>query len=266
MKIRFLGCGHSAGIPSIQGDWGNCNPANPKNQRSRSSLALEWEGQTWIIDMSPDLKQQCLRESIGQIHGVLCTHAHFDHIAGLGDLRPLAWALPEKSLPIYADQETLAHLFKAFSYAMYALPGQETKEYQPFLKPHVIYGPFKAHGQTFIPFVQDHGYTHSLGFRFGNVAYSTDVVRFSEEAFQTLENLDLWIVDCLDLVPKPSHAHLDLVLSWVERLQPRKVILTHMGPQIDYDVLRTCLPDHIILAYDGLFLDMNVDWERAWRF
>lgn len=253
MKITILGCGPSGGVPLVTGSWGKCNPNNPKNHRTRTSIAINIRDETWVVDMSPDLRAQCLREKISRIDGILCTHAHFDHISGLEELKP--FAVERGVIPIYADPETLAILVYRSPYAF------ESEEmlpaiYKRFLKTVEITGTFSIAGVPVIPFEQDHRYSKSIGFRFPFWAYSTDVWELDENALDLLAGIDLWIVDCLDFVERDTHAHLDKTLAWIDRIKPNRAILTHMGIKLDYDELSQKLPDGVIPAHDGLALDV----------
>ena len=255
MKIKILGCGASGGVPLITGNWGKCNPENSYNLRTRTSLALSIEDQVWLIDMSPDLHVQCLRENISRIDGVLCTHAHFDHIGGLDEMKPFS-VRQKQLLPIYSDKETLENLRYRYPYAFeHTSPPEGPLVYQPFVQGIEIQREFYIASEKVIPFFQDHRHSHSLGFRFVSWGYSTDVWELSDEAFQILEGIDVWIVDCLDVMPRETHVHLKKTLAWIERLRPKKTILIHMNHLLDYDVLKSQLPSDVVPAYDGMVLE-----------
>ncbi len=255
MRVRILGCGGSGGVPLIGNDWGACDPANPKNRRQRASILVEEQGTTLLVDTSPDLRAQLLAADIGQLDGVLFTHAHADHVHGIDDLRPInrrmrAW------IPIYADSETLAAIEARFGYVFEKTP-EEYGFFKPCLTPNLIKGPFKLGNIDVLPFEQDHGFGRSsLGFRFGPIAYSTDVTELSETAFEALRGVRLWIVDCLRDQAHPTHAHLARTLSWIERVQPERAVLTHMNQDMDYEALAKRLPDGVEPAYDGLRLEV----------
>jgi phosphoribosyl 1,2-cyclic phosphate phosphodiesterase len=246
MEITILGCGPSAGVPRLNGEWGQCDPNEPRNRRLRASISFCLpNGELWLIDTSPDLRQQCLKNHIQNISGVLFTHAHYDHIGGLEDL--FHFLNPSSPIKIYSDPQTLQILFERIETTLL-----KPFNYKAYLDILEIEGPFEVGGQNVIPFLQTHGTITSLGFRFPSWAYSTDVNALSEDALTILKGVHTWIVDCLDLEPRPTHAHLDLVLQWVERIQPSRVILTHMSSRIDYNTLSKMLPKHIELAYDGM--------------
>ncbi len=238
----------------MMGKWGACDPHNQKNRRKRASIAVQRNGTTLVVDTSPDLREQCLSAQITDIDAVLYTHDHADHTHGIDDLRPLA-RVNNALIDIYGDQETLDCLKSRFGYA-FSSDEMKPDIYRGFVSPHLINGPFQV-GDIFVhPFVQGHGYTTSLGYRFDKVAYSTDVVELDEKAFAVLDGIDTWIVDCLEKEPKPTHAHLAKTLEWIERVKPRKAYLTHMSPMLDYDALLRELPEGVEPAYDGLVIEI----------
>jgi phosphoribosyl 1,2-cyclic phosphate phosphodiesterase len=252
MRIRVLGCGASSGTPLINGDWCGASSLNPKNLRTRCSAALHIGEKIWLIDTSPDLRSQCLREGIQRVDGVLCTHAHFDHIGGLEELKSMASAQGQK-IPFYSDQTTLDALMQRCPYVF-----EGSGSYRPFLDPVLIDGPFFVEGIPVIPFQQDHRYSHTLGFRFPQWAYSTDVWALDDAAFSVLKELDLWFVDCLGIAPQPhwTHSHLQQTLEWIRRAEPKRSVLIHMSCLVDYDTFSGLLPPSVMAAYDGLILDI----------
>ena len=253
MKITILGCGSSLGVPALKYGWGICDPENSKNRRTRSSIIIEEAGTVLLVDASPDLREQLLRFGDKNIDAILFTHAHFDHTSGLNELRPL-YLKGDKLLDIFATADVLAELKQNFSYLFHH---SSHEIYDSYLRPHEIsFGKFSVKNISGVCFEQDHGFSKSLGFRIGNFAYCTDVTGFSD--FSVLENLDIWVVDCLNSDEKrPTHANLDLVLRWVEKLRPKKTYLTHMDTSMDYDSLKKSLPPNVEPAYDTqvLFCD-----------
>lgn len=250
MKVTVLGCGAAAGVPSIARGWGHCDPANPKNRRLRPSILVQTDTTTILVDSSPDCRAQLLSTETRRLDAVLFTHEHADHTHGIDDLREVNRAM-EAPLPIHATAAVLDSIATRFPYVL-----GEVKEgqsiYKPMLIPHPISGPFTVGDVQVVPFDQDHGFTRSTGFRFGKFAYSTDVVEMTEEGFAALEGVDTWLVGCLMLHPHPTHAHLDKVLGWLDRVKPRRAVLTHMTAGLDYDCLKAMLPAHVEPAYDGL--------------
>ena len=257
MQITILGCGAAVGVPVNALGWGKCFPENPKNHRLRSSVFIEIDGTHILIDSGPDFRQQVLTHHIQRIDAVLYTHAHADHINGINDLAYFS-SLQKGLIPIYSDAKTLNALKKSFSYAFHLKKGGHPL-HKPFLTPIIIQKAFYIHEIKIIPFVQDHGPITSLGFRIGDFAYSTDVVGLDDAAFSTLEGVNTWVVDCLRETPNPSHAHLPLTLSWIERVRPRKAYLTHMNFETDYEEILKKLPLHVEPAYDGLKLFLPND-------
>ena len=193
MKVRVLGCGASWGVPAIGPDWGRCDPTDPRNRRRRGSLLVESRGRTLLIDTSPDLREQLLDAGAARLDAVLLTHAHADHLHGIDDLR-MDNRLIGHSIPFYASAAALAEARQRFGYA-FASPVPGKPLYRPALKTCDIDGPFTAAGMAVVPFVQDHGYSTTLGFRIGPVAYSTDVTNLNDNAFKTLAGDELWVVD-----------------------------------------------------------------------
>lgn len=253
MKVTILGCGASGGVPLITGDWGNCNPENPKNRRRRSSVLVELQGKRILIDTTPDLRLQLLDNSVSTIDLVLYTHTHFDHCCGIDDLRQIALR-EKKRIPFFIHSVHFDELKRAFSYTF------EEKDplYPPFLKAHVFsdFAPFEWEGIKIHPFLQHHGHQISIGYRIEDFAYSTDMKDLPPESIQLLHNLSLWIVDCIQLEPHVTHSHLENTLSLIHQLQPKEAILTHMTQRLDYDYLTSLLPKGVSVGYDNRILEI----------
>lgn len=254
MKVTLLGCGASWGVPAIGPDWGRCDPSDPRNRRRRGSLLVESRGGVLLIDTAPDLREQLLDAGAARVDAVLLTHAHADHLHGIDDIRILN-RLIGKAIPLYASADTLAEVERRFGYAVKpAVPGKPL--YRPALTPHEIAGPFTAAGVAVVPFSQDHGYSTTLGFRIGPLAYSTDVTALDDNAFAALAGVELWIVDCLRREPHPTHSHLAKTLAWIARVAPRRAVLTHMDESLDYRELAAELPEGVEPGRDGLTIEL----------
>ncbi|MDE8344772.1 MAG: MBL fold metallo-hydrolase [Acidocella sp.] len=262
MKVTLLGVGGSAGSPQIGGadgggDWGSLDPSEPRNRRTRPSIVIETsDNKRILVDTGPDLRIQLNAARIGAVDAVVYTHAHADHIAGLDEIRILNRILGAP-MPGYADQKTWDELKFRFDYAFKPFSGGFF--FRPVLQPHILTpgGEAEILGTTFQIIDQDHGFTRTLGLRCGGFAYCTDVMGLDDAAFAALAGLDVLVVDCFTSgKPHPTHANLDLVLAWVSRLRPRRTILTHMGPDMDYRHLLGVLPDGVEPGYDGMVFEV----------
>lgn len=256
MRITMLGCGPSWGVPRLDGDWGACDPANAKNRRRRVSIMVEEGGAGVLVDTSPDLREQLLDASIKRVDAVLFTHSHADHTHGIDDLRSVN-RMMGRPLPIYADALTMKELRERFRYIFAPLaPEAKAMFYKPAVEPHEIAGPFTVAGIPVVPFIQDHGFTKSLGFRFGRFAYSTDAFALDDSAFAALAGIEVWIVDCIRRTPHPTHSHVAQTLDWIARVKPRRAIFTHMDQSLDYASLCAELPAGVEPGYDGLVIEL----------
>jgi phosphoribosyl 1,2-cyclic phosphate phosphodiesterase len=255
MRVTVLGCGGSGGVPLIGGNWGACDPDDPRNRRRRVSILVDWNGAQILVDTSPDFREQLLDAGVRHLDAVLYTHAHADHLHGLDDLRGMN-RLMQRPIDVYASADTLCQIEERFGYAFVPLkPGSSF--YKPTLVPHAVDGPFAVgDAAPIVPFEQDHGFSTTLGFRFGRFAYSTDVVELDDRAFEVLAGIDTWIVDCLRYEPHPTHSHLEKTLGWIERVGAKRAYLTHMDIGFDYDELKRRLPPHVEPAYDGLVIEI----------
>lgn len=253
MQVTVLGCGGSRGVPIVGAGWGDCDPANPRNNRRRPSILVEQGGVSILVDTSPDLRQQLIDADVRRLDAVLWTHQHADHAHGIDELREICRAI-HAPLDVYGAAEHLDELKRRFAYCFEPLkPGYSY--YRPVLDAHEVEGTFRVGDVTVMPFRQDHGYMNTLGYRFDRFAYSTDVVRLDEDAFRALEGIEVWIVDCARIAPPhPVHAHLEVTLQWIERLRPKRAYLTHMDHTMDYDTVRRMLPPGVEPAYDGLVI------------
>lgn len=262
-RATILGCGSSGGVPRIGTMWGACNPQNPKNRRWRCSMLVERIGKprhtTVLIDTSPDLREQLLSVRCEALDGVLYTHDHADHTHGIDDLRMVAYAM-KKRIDVWMDAETGRSLTDRFGYCFEKPAGSN---YPPILVPHAIEvpTPVRVDGPSgaieAIPIPQMHGDMSTLAFRIGGLAYSPDVSDISDASAARLEGLDVWIVDALRYIAHPSHFSVKQALAWIERLKPKRAILTHMTTDLDYEALRRELPDNVEPAYDGMAIEFR---------
>lgn len=243
------------GGPDGRGDWGACDPTEPRNRRSRSSIVLEANDTTLLVDTSPDLRTQLLANAIARVDAVLYTHPHADHVVGLDDLRILN-RIAGRPLEVFGTRATLSEIEQRFAYAF--LPWEPPGFFRPVLQPRVVTPGEKVRigGIDLLPIDQDHGFSRSLGFRVGAFAYSTDVVTLGEEAFRLLAGLDTWVVGCFQRREHHTHAWLQRVLAWIARLRPRRAVLTHMGYDMDWGWLSAHLPPGVEPACDGMVITL----------
>jgi phosphoribosyl 1,2-cyclic phosphate phosphodiesterase len=268
LRITILGCGSSGGVPRVGGDWGACDPNEPKNRRSRGGLLVQrWHGApghpneatTVLVDTSPDLREQLLAARVPRIDAILYSHDHADQVHGIDDVRAIFLNM-RRRIPTYMDDATRMTLKQRFGYCFVSQQG-----YPAILNDAgmvtdgetiSIDGPGGA--ITAHPMIQDHGGTVSFGFRFGEAAYSNDVVELSDEIIGGLHGVQLWIVDALRYKPHPTHAHVEKALGWIERVKPKRAVLTNLHVDVDYRTLEQELPKGVEPAYDGWSADFPV--------
>jgi phosphoribosyl 1,2-cyclic phosphate phosphodiesterase len=262
LRVTVLGCGSSPGTPRIGDDWGACDPNEPRNRRTRCSILIEridTDGTTRVlVDTGPDIRAQLLAAGVGAIDGVVYTHSHADHTHGIDDLRAF-WQNTHRLVDVYADGLTFARLNEAFGYCFATAAGSS---YPPILRyrPIAAGTPFTIAGKggalTIVPFAQVHGDIETLGLRVGGFAYSCDVSALPDAAQEALRHLDVWIVDALRYAPHPSHFSVNEALQWIDRLKPKRAVLTHMHIDLDYATLERTLPKPAEPAYDGMVLEL----------
>ena len=263
MRVVLLGTGGSAGVPLIGGadgggNWGACDPAEPRNARTRTSIVVEsGEGGRLLVDTGPDLRGQLLACRIPRVDAVLYTHAHADHITGIDEVRILN-RIVNRPLDAFAARATLDELTRRFAYAF--RPWEPPGFYRPVMVAREV-----AAGETVRTcgldvrlFAQDHGRIQSLGLRIGTFAYSTDLVRLDEAAFAALAGVETWVVGCfLRQGPHTTHADLAQVLGWIAQVAPRRAVLTHMGTDMDWAWMAENLPSGVEAGYDGMVLEVG---------
>ncbi len=270
LEATILGCGSSGGVPRLGGPdnagyWGACDPHDPKNRRTRCALLVRQKahgGETAaLVDTSPDMRQQLLDARAASLDGVLITHDHADQLHGFDDLRMVAIHM-RKRVDVFADARTLEGMLARFGYCFVQPAGSG---YPPIVHAHEIAEPFEdfaidgAGGALPVrAFAQEHGHIRSLGFRFGPLAYSSDVNDLDDEAFAALDGVECWIVDTLRYTPHPSHAHLAQALEWIAHVKPRRAVLTNLHTDLDYETLKRELPPGVEPAYDGMRIELPI--------
>lgn len=237
------------------GNWGACDPEEPRNRRTRASIVIERAGHRLLVDCSPEMRLQLVSCRVPGVDAILFTHAHADHINGIDDVRILN-RIAGRPLDAFATATTFAELERRFGYAFASWTGPGF--FRPVLTPRTV-APgewLRAGGVEALVFGQDHGFGPSLGVRVGRFAYSTDVVGLDEDAFAALEGVDTWIVGAFQRAPHRTHAHVALALTWAQRVGARRTVLTHMGPDLDWAWMHAHLPPGVEAAHDGLVLDV----------
>jgi phosphoribosyl 1,2-cyclic phosphate phosphodiesterase len=266
-RAIILGCGASPGVPRLGNDWGSCDPSEPKNRRTRTSLLVERFGgggrpTRVLVDTGPDVRAQLLDANVEAIDAVVYTHAHADHTHGIDELRVFAQN-KHGLVDVYADEATGGHLERTFGYCFQSPPGGL---YPPILRMHRIAAgePLTIGGPggevRLLPLRQIHGEIDSLCLRVGGLAYSCDVSDLPSDTERALAGLDVWVVDGLRDTPHVSHFSVSDALAWIERLRPKRAVLTHMTNDLDYGALKLRLPPHVEPAYDGMILEFSAGY------
>lgn len=254
MKITFLGTGTSQGIPVINSRHPVCLSKDKKDKRLRVSILVEWDNFTYVVDCGPDFRYQMLRAKVDAINGVLFTHEHSDHTAGLDDLRPFSFQMG--GVPIYAQQRVLTNLAKRFDYIFIdenKYPGA------PSVQQNVVKNvPFLLGNLEVIPVEVNHGKLKIFGYRFKNIAYLTDVKTIDASEKEKLKNLDVLIINAIRHKPHHSHLNIDEALELIKELKPKKTYFTHISHHLGFHAeVEKTLPKNVFIAYDELVLDVD---------
>lgn len=257
-QLIFLGTGTSHGVPVIGCECPTCRSTDPKNKRTRCSVVLGLPEGNLLIDTSPELRIQLLREGIGRIHAVAYTHGHADHLFGLDDLRIFP-AYLGRNLPVYCEPTVEEQIRLAFSYAFdptvqeYPAGGVPKLQFFPITPGQV----FEGLGTEILPFRLEHGRYQVLGFRIGRVAYCTDTSGIPPESWAMLEGLEVLILDCLRRQAHPTHLHLEAAVALAQQIAPRQTFFTHVCHDLEQKATNACLPLNMELAYDGLRIPLE---------
>lgn len=246
-KFLFLGTGGSLGVPILGCECSVCASPNPRNKRLRSSGVVSIDSQKFLIDAGPDLRTQALRHRLTQTHGVLLTHSHFDHIAGIDDLRAFAFRQKQK-IPCLLSLETFEELKVRYHYLLHTPSGSRFAF--EFLQGDFGAGSFQGVEYQFLSYRQA-GMKVS-GFRFGNFAYVSDIREYSERVFESLKGVEVLVVSALRYTPNEAHFSLGEAVAFSQKVGARTTWLTHITHDLEYEKVNKELPPEIQLAYDGL--------------
>ncbi|MFC2131079.1 MBL fold metallo-hydrolase [Bacteroidota bacterium] len=253
-RFTFLGTGTSSGIPTVGCPCEVCNSNDPKDKRLRSSLLIESENTTVLIDTSPDLRQQMLMNNIKKIDAVIYTHHHFDHIGGFDDLRAFNYTA-RKPVPVYLMERTFENLKKTFFYAFGDL--EQEGGGVPVVDINFIDEKTFNIGDIVIkPIPLLHGKMKVLGFRIGNFAYCTDTNIIPENSFSSMKNLDILVLDALRYNKHETHFTVDDAIKIAGNIDAKSTYFTHMAHEVSYAECEKILPKNFHLAYDGLILQL----------
>ena len=278
LRITVLGCGSSGGVPRVGGDWGVCDPNNPKNRRSRCSVLVEkWANSDVplgddapeqdkrtiiLVDTSPDLREQLLSAKVGRVDALLYTHDHADQSHGIDDMRAIAYRMRQR-IPTYMDEHTKTFVFKRFEYCFNMPDGRvhpAILDLQPLFSSGDKFQIDGAGGSICITALGlSHGPTPSFGFKFDDkIVYTPDVWDIADDVLELIESPEVWLVDALRYASHPTHAHADKTLSWLARTKTRLAVLTNLHIDLDYNTLTSELMANQVVAYDGLKLYISV--------
>ncbi len=256
MKFIILGCGSSMGVPRSDGNFGKCDPKNKKNHRSRCSALIQTKNETVLIDTSPDLRHQLIKNKIKKIDKVFFSHMHADQTHGINDLR-VFYLKNRKTIPVFADRPTRKYLMSTFKYCFV----NNSKEYPAILKLNLLNDKLKikdgANKIKIKPIKVEHGKVDSICYVINKkLAYISDVSKIYEKDYKYFKNLKYLVLDCLWINYHPSHLNLESSLELINRFKPKKAILTNLHCDLDYKYLKKILPKNIEPAFDGLTLNL----------
>ena len=257
MSIKFIimGCGSSMGVPRADGFFGNCDSKNIKNYRTRCSALIKFHKQNFLIDTSPDLRQQLISNKIKTIDKVFYTHPHADQTHGIDDLR-VFYLKKKTKTPIYADKKTKQFLFSNFKYCFTSIKNYPAILEFKKIKKKLIFK-FKNKKISIVNVPVKHGKINSLCYIINDkLAYASDVNLIYKKDYKLFKNLDFFIIDCLRYKEHPSHYNLNQILNLVNFFKPNKTILTNMHTDLDYQKLKNKLPKNIVPGYDGMTLKL----------
>jgi phosphoribosyl 1,2-cyclic phosphate phosphodiesterase len=256
LRLTFLGTGTSHGIPVIGCKCPVCTSTNPRNNRYRPSIMVEWHGKTLLVDTPPELRLQLLRADVAHVDALIYTHTHADHVFGLDDVR-IFNTRERTALPVYGTKQTLENLQRQFFYVFVETPLAGGKPQLDLHEIDPIDQTFVAAGLPIQPIPVMHGPTLVLGYRFGNVAYVTDTNQIPAPSLTLLDGLDVLVLDALRERPHPTHFSLSEALAIVEQVQPRRAFFTHICHDLEHDATNRRLPPGVELAYDGLRVESD---------
>jgi phosphoribosyl 1,2-cyclic phosphate phosphodiesterase len=256
-QMVVLGTGTSVGVPAIGCGCDVCRSTNPRNRRTRCSVILGLPEGNLLIDTSPDVRQQLLREEIGIVHSVLYTHEHADHVFGLDDLRLMQFYLGGP-VPLYCEPAVEARIRKSYDYAFAPPSGLHTGAVPQLAFRRIGLEPFDVLGERVVPVRLNHGWRFDvLGFRVGNVAYCTDVNAIPPQSMERLQGLDVLLLDALRPRGHATHFSLEEAIEVARALAPGQTYFTHMSHELEHDATNSMLPPGMKLAYDGLRIPLT---------
>jgi phosphoribosyl 1,2-cyclic phosphate phosphodiesterase len=253
MQLTILGAGSSAGTPALGCTCATCVSTDPRNKRTRcSSIVTLDDGRVILIDTSPDLRQQALRENLLRVDAVLYTHTHADHLHGIDDLRAFC-QINRCQIPLYSYPEAISHIQDKFGYTL-----REPSHYWdlPVLAAHIVEAPFSVAGVQVTPIPVMHGKIRIYAYRIGNLVYMTDVSAIPETSFHLLQGVEVLLIDCLRETPHPTHVSVSESLALIARIGAKRNVLIHMTHELEYHALQSSLPANVTVGHDGLRLSL----------